>query len=180
MRKLNAIEQDILSYLKSIEPKTVLWREIVNQLWPRYEHKYPKSGKHGFGVAISRHLTTLQALDMVKQIGNQYGTPNAKFQAVALSDLPKEKLKEQFLRALSSLINEHVRGNPFEVYRAIDDYRRLAPPEWRKLLDPTFKEVVQKLYFGKPILNPIEAWWRMKYKVVPTLLDVFSFVIYKS
>lgn len=76
-KKLNRFSQDILSLLEEYEPKMLMWREIRNLLWSKYQAKYPKSGKKGFGSALSNKLTLLEVAGLVKHEDDFYGTSKA-------------------------------------------------------------------------------------------------------
>lgn len=70
-RKLNSVEQDILSELQKIEPDMLLWREIRARLWPRHKKRY--KDKEVFGVALSNYLTKHKDR-LWKHEGDYWGT----------------------------------------------------------------------------------------------------------
>jgi len=76
MPKLRKLEQDIYDLLKQKEPSMLLWREIVSALYSSYKPKYPKSGKKGFGSAVSVKLGKLEG-KLIKHESDYWGTYNS-------------------------------------------------------------------------------------------------------
>lgn len=106
---------------------------------PLHAHEY--KNKQSFRTAFTHHLNALKRDNLLEQVGDQWGLPKADFQATTLlSGLSKQKLKEQFLKALGDVAAERIAGNVYEAERRLDALLGLAPPEWRKPMIPIWNE----------------------------------------
>jgi len=177
-KKCHSLQQDILSYLKSVFPKTALWREIKATVSPNHESKYKNN--QSFRTAFSAHLSILVRDDLVKQVGDQYGLPKANFKATKLSSgFSKQKLKEQFLKALSDVTAERIEGDVYTAYKMLDGLIGLAPPEWRKLMVPIWNEAHKAYEEETRFSHPIDHM-KKTYTFVRFCEQKFASIIYEN
>jgi hypothetical protein len=77
-RKLEGLSRDIYNLLKKNEPNTLRWREIVEELYPKYTYRY--DGEKNFGVAVSQKLRQMRdKYKLIAHRGDRWGTLEADF-----------------------------------------------------------------------------------------------------
>jgi hypothetical protein len=86
MRKLGKLDQEIVDLLKSSHPVRLLWREIVAELFPKFETKY-KSRK-GFGSALSNRLSILEG-KCIQHADDRYGVIRSPYGEKRTGDAEK-------------------------------------------------------------------------------------------
>ena len=91
MKKLDSLSKDILSFLEKNEPKMVLWREIKEALYPKYQSHY--KNEDSFRVALTNKLTQLRANKIIKKEGDYYGTLKSSIEKEKEQAKPLEKPK---------------------------------------------------------------------------------------
>jgi hypothetical protein len=92
LKKLDSLGKDVLSFLEKNEPKMVLWREIKEALYPKYQSHY--KDENSFGVALTNKLTQLRAKGLIKKEAEYYGTFKSSIEKEQAKPLEKKKLKE--------------------------------------------------------------------------------------
>jgi hypothetical protein len=91
-KKLNSVEQSILSLMQEKEPTMLLWREIKAVLWPIHKKRY--RDEKVFGVALSNYLTRHEGR-LWKKEGGYWGTfRSSPPESKSLWDRLKHKFKQ--------------------------------------------------------------------------------------
>jgi hypothetical protein len=139
-KSLDKLEQDIYDLLKANEPNTLLWREIVEELWPKYTLQY--KSERNFGVAVSQKLRSLKDKHkLVKKKGDRWGTlqavwPNAKKELASTDDVWKKRASDEALRILrmtTSANDDEVIQSPEATLNLINT---LLPEKQKRKLAP--------------------------------------------
>jgi hypothetical protein len=146
LKKLDSLGKDILSFLEKNEPKMVLWREIKEALYPKYQSHY--KNEDSFTVALTNKLTQLRAKGLIKKEGDYYGTFKSSIPEEKEQIKPLEKRRFGFwewLRHRSEkkrLENERMFGENLPIVESVYNMYRLS---WLEPLIKHDKEINKKL-----------------------------------
>lgn len=104
--------------------------------------------------------------------------PPANYKTSLFETSFNDTLKENFLKALGEVIVENVYGNPFKARDLITNLKNLAPPKFKKIVNPNFV-AAEKAYDKRRYRDPFSSAIYMKTKIVPFLIDKFSSLLYE-
>lgn len=112
MKKLDVFKQDILHLLESIEPQTLTYRDMKEQLAPNHKSKYKDD--RVYGAALAYHLNWLLGKRLIRKNEEtlEWGTPKADFSKGKKEPSTPEhtslwkQAREEFMKIRNAMINK--------------------------------------------------------------------------
>lgn len=145
MKKLDLFKQDILRLLKSVEPQTLTFQGIKEQLASKHESRYKDS--RVYGSALTYHLNWLLGKKLIGKNEETllWGTPNAHFN--------REKSKTPVIIPLLSGVILTAFGILIMVGLKTEAYR-VTPNVWNSTLTKQINKIATAA-FRRPIFSLI-------------------------